>query len=103
MNSLQIKNILTPIFGAIGIWIASKLNFLPIPADTWTQIVSAVGFGAVTILLGFFNKTSSVLDTAGNQPNTVVVTTKENANALPANPDVIAATPAINAAVAASK
>lgn len=101
MNSTQVKNILTPLVGILVAWLASKFPMLD-PA-TWNTLVTTVVFGAVTIVLGFFNKTTNLMDTVGNQPGTTVVTTRENAAALPANPDVIAATPQVVAAVNAAK
>lgn len=101
MNSLQIKNILTPIVGIIVAWLARKFPMLD--TATWDTLVSTVVFGAVAVVLGFFNKTSNVLDTAGNQPGTTVVTTAANAAALPDNKDVIAVTPQIASAVNAAK
>jgi len=105
VNSLQIKNILTPIFGFIATYLASspKLNFLGLDAATWTTMINTIGFGIVAAILGFFNKTTSLMDTVGSQPGTTVVTTPANAAALPANPDVIAATPQVVAAVNTAK
>lgn len=102
MNALTIKNILTPLFGLIATLLATKLNFMGIDQATWNTIVSSVGFGVVSIILGFFNKTINLMDVVGSQPGTTVVTTPQNAAALPANPDVIAATPQIVAAVKAA-
>lgn len=98
MNSTQIKTILTPLFGILATFLATKLNFLGVDQATWNTIVSSIGFGIVSIILGFFNKTTSLMDTVGSQPGTTVVTTPENAAAVP-NPDVIAATPQIVTAV----
>lgn len=103
MNSTQIKAILTPLFGVLATFLATKLNFLGIDQATWNTLVSSVGFGAVAIILGFFNKTTSLVDTVGNQPGTTVVTTPAMAAALPDNKDVIAATPQIANAVNAAK
>lgn len=100
MNDLQIKNILTPIIGILVAWLAAKFPLLD-PA-TWNTLVTAVVGAIVAIVLGFFNRTTSVLNTAGNQAGTTVVTTPQNAAALPANKDVIAATPQIVAAVRAA-
>lgn len=102
MNSTQIKNILTPLFGLLATFLATKLNFLGMDQATWNTIVSSIGFGIVTIILGFFNKTINLMDTVGAQPGTTVVTTPANAAALPANPDVIAATPQVTAAIKAA-
>ena len=101
MNSLQIKNILTPIIGIAVAWLARQFPMLDVA--TWDTLVSTVVFGAVAVVLGFFNKTTNVLDTAGNQPGTTVVTTPANAAALPDNKDVIAATPQVVAAVNTAK
>lgn len=102
MNSIQLKNILTPLFGILATFLATKLNFLGMDQATWNTLVSSIGFGVVSIILGFFGKTTSLMDTVGSQPGTTVVTTKENAAAIP-NPDVIAATPQIVNAVNAAK
>lgn len=103
MNSTAIKTILTPIFGALATYLATKLNFTGIDAATWNTIVSSVGFGIVAIIMGLFTKTTTLMDTVGNQPGTTVVTTQANAAALPDNKDVIAATPQVAAAVNAAK
>lgn len=99
MNSTQIKNVLTPLFGILATYLATKLNFLGMDQATWNTIVSSIGFGIVAIITGVFTKTTNLMDTVGNQPGTTVVTTQENAAAVPANPDVIAATPQIVSAV----
>jgi hypothetical protein len=103
MNSVQIKTILTPIFGVIATFLATKLNFLGMDQATWNTLVSSIGFAVMSIVLGFFNKTTNLVDAVGNQPGTTVVTTSAISNALPDNKDVIAATPQINTAIAAAK
>lgn len=102
MNSTQLKNILTPIFGLLATFLATKLNFLGMDQASWNTLVTTIGFGIVTVVLGFFNKTINLMDTVGSQPGTTVVTTPQNAAALPANPDVIAATPQVSAAIKAA-
>lgn len=102
MNSTQIKNVLTPIFGILATYLATKLNFLGMDQATWNTLVSSIGFGIVSVILGVFTKTTNLMDTVGSQPGTTVVTTPENAAAIP-NPDVIAATPQIVTAVNAAK
>ena len=98
MNDIQIKNILTPLCGIVATYLASKLNFLGIDQATWMTLVTTIVFTAVAAVLGYFSKTTNVLDTAGH----TVVTTPENAQALPDNKDVIAATPQIVSAVKAA-
>lgn len=100
MNATQIKNILTPIVGIVVAWLASKFPLLD--QATWNTLVTTVVFGAVSIVLGFFNKTTNLMDTVGKEPGTTVVTTPANALALPDNKDVIAATPQITSAVRAA-
>lgn len=102
MNDIQIKNILTPICGIVATFLASKLNFLGIDQATWMTLVTTIVFTAVAAVLGYFGKTTAVLDTAGKTAGTTVVTTPENAQALPDNKDVIAATPQIVSAVKAA-
>lgn len=103
MNDINLKAILTPLFGILATFLATKLNFLGMDQATWNTLVSSIGFGAVSLILGLFTKTSNVLDTAGAQVGTTVITTPANAAALPANPDVIAATPQIVNAINAAK
>lgn len=103
MNSTTVKSILTPLFGLLATFLATKLNFLGIDQATWNTIVSSTGFGIVALLLGVFTKTTTLMDTVGNQPGTTVITTPVNAAALPDNKDVIAVTPQIAKAVEASK
>lgn len=103
MNSTTVKSVLTPLFGILATFLATKLNFLGIDQATWNTIVSSMGFGVVALLLGIFTKTTTLMDTVGNQPNTTVVTTPANAAALPDNKDVIAVTPQIATAVNAAK
>lgn len=103
MNSTTIKTMLTPLFGILATYLATKLNSFGIDQATWNTIVSSIGFGIVAIIMGIFTKTTTLMDTVGNQPGTTVVTTAVNAAALPDNKDVIAATPQIANAVAAAK
>ncbi len=103
MNDINLTAIITPIAAMIAGLLATHLNFLGIDAATWNTLVFTVLSTATAVVLGWFTKTDKVLDTAGAQPGTVVVTTPQNAAALPANPDVIAATPEIKAAVEAAK
>jgi hypothetical protein len=99
VNSTQIKNILTPLFGLLATFLATKPTSSASIRRPGTRSCRASAFGIVTIILGFFNKTINLMDTVGAQPGTTVVTTPQNAAALPANPDVIAATPKIAQAV----
>lgn len=99
MNDINLKSILTPLAALIAGWIATKLNFLGVDQATWNTMVFSILSGGVAVVLGLFTKTTNILDTAGSQPGTTVVTTSANAAALPDNKDVIAATPEIVRAV----
>lgn len=101
MNATQVKNILTPLVGILAAWLARKLPF--VDAATWGTLIDSVATAVVLGVLGFFNKTTNLMDTVGKEPGTTVVTTAANAAALLANPDVIAATPQIANAVSAAK
>lgn len=98
---LMLKNVLTPLVGILAAWLASKIPF--IDQATWSTWINALDTALVTAVLAFFNRPSNIIDAAGKQAGTTVVTTPEIANALPANPDVIAATPKIVQAVNETK
>jgi hypothetical protein len=89
MNDINLKAILTPISVIVAGFLFAKLNFLGIDQATWNTLVfsglSALAAGA----LGFLTRTKAVINTAGNQEGTVVVTTPAIANSLPANGDVV--------------
>lgn len=103
MNNTAIKSVLTPLFGILATFLATKLNFLGMDQATWNTLVSSVGFGVVAAILGVFTKTTTLMDTVGKQDGTTVVTTPANAAALPDNKDVVAATPQIVNAVRAAQ
>jgi hypothetical protein len=97
---LMLKNVMTPLVAIAAAWLAHKVPF--IDAATWSGWIDTFFAAVTTGVLAYFNRPSNILDAAGKQSGTTVVTTKENADALPANPDVIAATPAIVSAVKAA-
>ncbi len=98
---LMIKNVMTPLIAVAAAWLARKVPF--IDAATWSGWIDAFFTAVTTGVLAYFNRPSNIIDAAGKQDGTVVVTTPAVANALPANPDVIASTPQLNAAVKAAK
>lgn len=97
MNKTQIANILTPIIGVIATWLGTKVPLLD--AATWNTLITTVALAIVTGVLAYFNRATALADTVGKLPGTTVVTTPEISEALPNNPDVIAATPQIVQAV----
>lgn len=94
---LMLKNVMTPMIAVAAAWLATKIPF--IDAATWSTWINGF-FAAITAgVLAYFNRPSNILDAAGKQAGTTVITTPANAAALPNNPDVIAATPEIVDAV----
>ncbi len=100
MNQTQIMNIITPVIAVIATWLASKVPLLD--QTTWNTLISTVASAAVIGVLTYINRPIALKDTVGKLPGTTVVTTTEDAKALPNNPDVVASTPAIVAAVKAA-
>lgn len=100
MNKTQVMNILTPLIASFATYLASKVPLLD--SATWNMLISSVAVAAVTGVLAYINRPLALKDTVGGMPGTTVVTDKATADALPANKDVVASTPAIVAAVKAS-
>lgn len=98
---LMIKNVTTPLIALLAAWLAKHVPF--IDAATWSGWIDGI-FTAITMgVLAYFNRPSNIIDAAGKQAGTTVVTTAEVAKALPANPDVIATTPQVSAAISTAK
>jgi len=98
MNSTQIQTTLAPIVAAIAGAFAAK-GWLGLGASDWTTILySAISIGAIAFP-AIVTRAKALKDTVGKMPKTTVVTDKATADALPDNPDVIAATPEIVAAI----
>lgn len=97
MNKTQIQTILAPVIGFVVAWLARKFPLLD--QTTWDTLVSSVTFAGVAAVMGILTKKNALKDTVGSMPQTTVITDKASADALPNNPDVIAATPEIRAAI----
>lgn len=98
MNKTQLQTTLAPIVAAIAGAFAAK-GFLGIGAADWSTILySLISAGAI-VVPAIVTRAKALKDTVGKMPKTTVVTDKATADALPNNPDVIAATPAIVAAI----
>lgn len=98
---LMLKNISAPLVALLVSWLAKHVPF--IDAATWSNWIDFILTAATTGVLAWFNRPSNLIDAAGKQAGTTVVTTAEVAKALPANPDVIAATPQVSAAISTAK
>jgi hypothetical protein len=101
MNKTMIMNVLTPLIGTAAAFLASKVPLLD--QATWNTLISSVAISGVTAVLAYVNREQALKDTVGHMAKTSVITDAASANALPNNPDVVAATPAIVAAVNAAK
>lgn len=98
MNKTQLQTTLAPIIATIAGALAAK-GWLGLGAADWTTIIySLVATGAVLWPV-IVTRAQSLKDTVGKMSNTTVITDRASADALPANKDVIAATPEIVAAI----
>jgi len=102
MNKTQLQTSAASLIGVLAGYAAGH-NWLGLGVSEWTTILgAAVSIGAVVWPL-LAARAQSLKDTVGKMDKTTVVTDKASADALPNNPDVVAATPAIVQAVNAAK
>lgn len=94
MNKTQIQTTLAPLVAAIAGFLAGKGVF-GLDAGTWATIIGGVLMFGATVWGAIATRSTALKDTTAGLPNTTVVTDKASADALPNNPDVVAATPAI--------
>lgn len=94
MNKTQLQTTIAPLVAAIAGFLAGK-GIFGFDAQTWISILGGIGAVAATVWGGIATRSQALKDTTGALPNTTVVTDKASADALPNNPDVIAATPEI--------
>lgn len=97
MNSTQVQTTSAALVaGAAGF--AAGHGWLGLDAGTWGQVFTALGVAVVAVWPAVVTRLQSLKNTVGNS-GAKVITDAASANALPDNPNVIAATPAIAAAV----
>lgn len=94
MNKTQLQTTIAPLIAAIAGFLAGK-GFFGFDAQTWISILGGLGALVATIWGAIAARPQALKDTTGTLANTTVVTDRASADALPDNPDVIAATPAI--------
>lgn len=97
-NKTQLQTTAATLVGVGAGYLAGK-GYLGLSLTDWTTILTAVvtiGSIAWPIIV---TRANSLKDTVGHLQNTTVVTDKASAAALPNNPDVIAATPALIAEI----
>lgn len=102
MNSTQIQTTLAPIIAAVAGAFAAK-GWLGLGAADWTTILYSLISAAAIAFPAIITRAKALKDTVGKMPATTVITDKASADALPNNPDVIAATPAIVDAIKKAK
>lgn len=98
MNKTQLQTTLAPIVAAIAGFLAGK-GIFGFDVQTWISILGGVGALVATVWAAIATRPQALKDTTGGLANTTVVTDKASADALPDNPDVVAATPAIVEAI----
>lgn len=101
MNRRQIQTTAASLIGVAAGYAAGH-GWLGLGVGDWTTVLTAA-FGIVAIVWPpLATRAQALKDTVGRMERTTVVTDAESANALPHNPDVVAATPAIVSAIKAS-
>jgi hypothetical protein len=98
VNSTQLQTTTASIVaGAAGF--AAGHGWLGLDASAWGSIFAAGAVLLPALWPAIVTRAKSLKNTVGNMPGTTVVTTAADAAALPGNKDVVAATPAIVAAI----
>lgn len=82
---------------------AAGHGWLGLDLGSWTVVFGAVVAGGAIVVPAIVTRAKALKNATGNLSNTTVVTDKATADALPNNKDVVAATPAIVAAIKAAK
>lgn len=101
MNVTQVMSMITPLIVSAAAWLATQVPLLD--QATWNMLITAIAVAVVTAVLGYLNRSLALKDTVGHMAQTTVVTDPVSANALPKNPDVMAVTPKIAAAINEAK
>lgn len=102
MNKTQLQTTFAPLIAAIAGFLAGK-GYFGFDSQTWIAILGGIGAVGATVWSAIATRPQALKDTTGGLPGTTVVTDKASADALPNNPDVIAATPEIVTAIAKEK
>jgi hypothetical protein len=98
MNKTQLQTTAASLVGVAAGYAAAH-DWLGLGVADWTTILGSIVAAGAVIAPAIVTRAKALKDTVGNMPATTVVTDKATADALPDNPDVIAATPAIVAAI----
>jgi len=98
MNSTQLQTTAASLIG-VAAGFAAAHGWLGLGLTDWTTIMGGVAAIGAVLWPVLVTRARSLKDTVGHMPSTTVVTDKATADALPNNPDVIAVTPEISAAI----
>lgn len=98
MNKTQLQTTAASLIGVLAGYAAGH-GWLGLSAGDWTTILGSVVAVGSILWPAIATRATSLKDTVGNLPKTTVVTDAASAAALPNNPDVIASTPEITAAI----
>jgi len=98
MNKTQLQTTAASLVGVAAGYAAGH-NWLGLDVGAWTTIIGSAGAAGAVLWPAIVTRAQSLKDTVGNMRNTTVVTDKATADALPNNPDVVAVTPEIAAAI----
>jgi hypothetical protein len=101
-NSTQVQTTTAALVaGAAGF--AAGHGWLGLDAGTWGVLFSALAVFVPAAWPAIVTRATSLKNTVGGMKGTTVITDAVSAAALPNNPDVVAATPAIVAAINSAK
>jgi hypothetical protein len=98
MNKTQLQTTAASLVGVAAGYAAGH-GWLGLGTGDWTTIFGAVAAVGAVLWPVIAARAQSLKDTVGKMPATTVVTDKAAADALPNNPDVVAVTPEIAAAI----
>jgi hypothetical protein len=98
MNKTQLQTSTAALIG-VAAGFAAAHGWLGLGVGDWTTILGALVAAGAVVAPAIVTRATALKDAVGSMPATTVVTDKATADALPDNPNVIAATPEIVAAV----
>jgi hypothetical protein len=98
MNKTQLQTSTAALVG-VAAGLAAAHGWLGLDTAAWTTVISSLVAAGAVVAPAIVTRAKALKDTVGKMPKTTVVTDKASADALPDNPDVIAATPEIVAAI----
>lgn len=98
MNKTQLQTTAASLTGVFAGYAAGH-NWLGLSVGDWTTVLGAMVAAGSVLWPALVTRAQSLKDTVGKMPKTTVVTDAASAAALPDNPDVVATTPKIAAAI----